>query len=73
MKKDEVALESRDGSEALRYSGKKRGYLFIYLFIYYITLRISFFFPTWYVTTMVSDYAFSILTIKKDLQHLKTL
>ena len=49
MEKDEVALEIRDGSEALRYSWKDRAliiYLFIYLLIYldYITLRISSFF-----------------------------
>ena len=31
MEKDEVALEIRDGSEALRYSGKDRA-LIIYLF-----------------------------------------
>ena len=40
MEKDEVALEIRDGSEVLRYSGKDCA-LIIYLFIY---LRISFFF-----------------------------
>ena len=40
MKKDEVALEIRDGDKVLRYSGKKRA-LIIYLFIY-ITLCIFF-------------------------------
>ena len=48
MKKSEVALQIRDGNEALRYSGKKRA-LIIYLFIYYAFS--SFFFSTWYVTS----------------------
>ena len=43
MEKDEVALEIRDGSEALRYSGKDCA-LIIYLFIYFIYLRFVFLF-----------------------------
>ena len=46
MKKSEVALQIRDGNEALRYSGKDR-VLIIYLFrLHYV---LSSFFSTWYV------------------------
>ena len=47
MKKDEVALEIRDGSEALRYSGKKRALIRLFIYLDYITY--FFFFSTWYV------------------------
>ena len=45
MKKDKVALEIRDGNKVLRYSGKKRALIRLF-----ITLHISsLFFSTWYI------------------------
>ena len=56
MKKTEVALQTRDGNEALRYSGKDRA-LIIYLD--YITYFLS----TWYVTSSPHNYSYIMYTL----------